>query len=283
MKNLDPGEKQQQALPVCVYREFHRIAASAPSSALDLDKAIAQLLTIAFFFCMRSCKYSDVQGDRWTKLLCVRNLRFFMANNQDITDKIPYLHLAETVTITLEFQKRDVRNDIISHQRSNDKHGAGDMCPVRAAAFLIQRLSSYANSLFKNFKDTPINLVWSGDDYYTIPSSLILQRIRSVVDHLGFEKLGFTSADVGTHSNLSGGAMGMFLAGTPVYTLMLMGRWSSDAFMHYIRKQVLKLSHGISSKMLTFDEFYTVPDFVHSHANGGLAHRQASLWLHLTT
>jgi hypothetical protein len=67
--------------------------------------------------------------------------------------------------------------------------------------------------------------------------------------------------------------MGMFLAGTPVYTIMLMGRWSSDAFMRYIRKQVLSLSHGIAMKMLTFEEFYTVPDFVHTAADSDLRSR----------
>ena len=61
----------------------------------------------------------------------------------------------------------------------------------------------------------------------------------------------------------------MVLAGTPVYTIMLMGRWSSDAFMRYIRKQVLSLSHGIAMK-LTFEEFYTVPDFVHTSDDGDL-------------
>ncbi len=62
--------------------------------------------------------------------------------------------------------------------------------------------------------------------------------------------------------------MGMFHAGTPVYTIMLIGHWSSDAFMRYLRKQVLALSHGIAAKMLTFEEFYTVPDFVHTAADG---------------
>jgi len=61
--------------------------------------------------------------------------------------------------------------------------------------------------------------------------------------------------------------MGMFLAGTPLYTIMLMGRWSSDALMRYIRKQVLQVSHGISTKMLTYNEFYTLPDFIHSNAD----------------
>jgi len=271
MKNCDPGEKQQKALPVKVYREFHKIASSSPSTTLDLDRAVAHLLTLAFFFCMRSCEYSDVQGERRTKLLCVRNLRFFV-KNQDITRHIAHLHLATAVTITFEFQKRDIRDDIISHQRSGDTQEGKEMCPVLAAAAIVQRLSTYSHP-YPCFGDVPINLVWSGDGYYTIPSSLILQRIRSVVDLIGADTLGFTSADVGTHSNRSGGAMGMFLAGTPVYTIMLMGRWSSDAFMRYIRKQVLQLSHGISTKMLTHEEFYTVPEFAHSSADGNLSNR----------
>jgi hypothetical protein len=45
-----------------------------------------------------------------------------------------------------------------------------------------------------------------------------------------------------------------------------MGRW-------YIRKQVLQLSHGIATKMLTFEEFYTVPDFIHSDADGNIKNR----------
>jgi hypothetical protein len=62
----------------------------------------------------------------------------------------------------------------------------------------------------------------------------------------------------------------MFLAGTLVYTIMLMGCWSSDAFMRYIRKQVLSLSHGISAKMLTYEKFFMVPNFVHTSSDGDM-------------
>ncbi len=108
---------------------------------------------------------------------------------------------------------------------------------------------------------------------FSIPSTMILDRIRSAVRSLGKERLGFSEDEVGTHSNRSGGAMGMYLAGTPVYTIMLLGRWSSDAFMRYIRKQVLTMSHGVSSKMITYEEFYTVPDFVHHAVDGDLRTR----------
>jgi hypothetical protein len=63
MKNSDPGEVQQKALPVCVYRELHRVVSSTPLKNSDLDIAVADLLTLAYFFCMRSCEYLDVQGE----------------------------------------------------------------------------------------------------------------------------------------------------------------------------------------------------------------------------
>ncbi len=119
-------------------------------------------------------------------------------------------------------------------------------------------------------RDTPINFVMLGASYYTIPGSVFLTKIRTAVQTLGYEKLGFHPEDVGTHSNHLGEAMGISLAGTPVYTIMLMGRWSSDTFMRYIHKQVLSFSHGIAAKMLTYEEFYTVPDFVHTAADGDL-------------
>jgi hypothetical protein len=146
------------------------------------------------------------------------------------------------------------------------------MCPVRAAAEIVKRIHSY-NIPKDKIRDTPINYIEVDQKGFTIPSSVILLKIRQAVSNLGHELLGFSPDDVGTHSNRSGGAMGMFLAGTPVYTIMLMGRWSSDAFMRYIRKQVLSLSHGIAMKMLTFEQFYTVPDFVHTAADGDLRAR----------
>jgi hypothetical protein len=268
MRNLDPGEQQQKALPVSVYRELHRVA---QSSSLILDSVVAWLQTMAFFWCMRSCEFSDVQGDRRTKILCVRNFRFFDQKNKDISHLWSEIDKAVTVSITFEFQKKEVRNDTISHQRSGDSIGLGEMCPVLATTKLISRIKSYRIPPEK-LSDTPINYVEFDGKGFTIPSSLILQKIRQAVTTLGQSVLGFSAKEVGTHSNYSGGTMGMFLSGTPVYTIMLMGRWSSDSFMRYIRKQVLSLSHGIAKKMLTYEQFFTAPDFVHTSADGDTRH-----------
>ncbi len=52
--------------------------------------------------------------------------------------------------------------------------------------------------------------------------------------------------------------MAMYLAGVPVFTIMLLGRWSSDAFLRYIRKQVKEFSSRISEMMNRQDNFYTL-------------------------
>jgi hypothetical protein len=53
--------------------------------------------------------------------------------------------------------------------------------------------------------------------------------------------------------------MAMYLAGVLVSMIMLLGRWSSDAFMHYIRKQVKKFSIVIGSRMIQHENFFTIP------------------------
>ena len=52
--------------------------------------------------------------------------------------------------------------------------------------------------------------------------------------------------------------MAMYLNGVPVYTIMLLGRWSSDAFLRYIRKQVESFGSGVSSKMIVTSCFLHV-------------------------
>eukprot|EP00978_Attheya_sp_CCMP212_P014459 scaffold36887_cov24-Attheya_sp.AAC.1 len=57
--------------------------------------------------------------------------------------------------------------------------------------------------------------------------------------------------------------MAMYLAGVPVFTIMLIGRWSSDAFLRYIRRQAQEFSSGVSSKMILAPDYFTIPDAGH--------------------
>jgi len=73
---------------------------------------------------------------------------------------------------------------------------------------------------------------------------------------VGPDTLSFTAKEIGLHSARSGAAMAMYLVHIPVFTIMLLGRWSIDAFLRYIRKQVKELSNGVSSKMINKETFF---------------------------
>lgn len=53
--------------------------------------------------------------------------------------------------------------------------------------------------------------------------------------------------------------MAMHLAGIPISTIKLTGRWSIDALMDYIRPQVAKFSAFLSKSMISNSYFFTIP------------------------
>jgi hypothetical protein len=93
----------------------------------------------------------------------------------------------------------------------------------------------------------------------------LLNRIRLAAATLGEEELGFHPNSIGLHLARSGAVMAMYLAGVPVFTIMLLGRWSSDAFVCYIRKQVQEFSKGVSQKMISNERFFTISGDLPSH------------------
>jgi hypothetical protein len=74
-----------------------------------------------------------------------------------------------------------------------------------------------------------------------------------------FLEKGIRKEEIGTHSLRAGAAMAMYLGECPVYVIMMIGRWSNDAFLSYIRKQVEQFSHKVSSKMLQFQFHWHLP------------------------
>ncbi len=84
---------------------------------------------------------------------------------------------------------------------------------------------------------------------------MIVNLIHDGVVAIGETKLGTNQSKIGSKSIRSGAAMAMYLAGTPVFLIMLVRRWSSTAFLKYIRKQVQEFLHRISSKMIEIQSF----------------------------
>lgn len=93
---------------------------------------------------------------------------------------------------------------------------------------------------------TSFDTFFDGNKHWQIRTSQILSTIQAVVATCGKDTLGYSAKDVGTRSICSSAAMSTYLAGVlPIYTVMLLGCWSSDAFLrYYIWRQVQEFSSG---------------------------------------
>ena len=89
---------------------------------------------------------------------------------------------------------------------------------------------------------TKINAGQLGKKIYYVKREYLMTHLKYTVNNM--EGLGFTGEEVGTHSIRSSLAMALYLARRPVSTIMLLGRWSSDAFLLYIRRQVQEFFGG---------------------------------------
>jgi len=254
-KAHDSNENRQKAIPISVIRQIHKLYSL---SGDPLSIAASQLIIGAFFFAMRSCEYSKTTSpleSKRTQILTLGDIRFFK-NYQLINHNDPELQNADIVSITFRSQKNNEKNQTISMHRSKDSV----ICPVVTWASIVSRIRSYKNS-----SDTSqVNCYMTRRGNLThITSNQIRTKIRAAAAVIGENSLGFKIDEIGCHSLRSGSAMAMYLAGVPITTIQLIGRWKSDAFMRYIREQVDCFTENISSKMMSVQNFYTIPDNMH--------------------
>jgi hypothetical protein len=98
-------------------------------------------------------------------------------------------------------------------------------------ATIVQRVESYPGTM----DDTEVNTFHFEGKTTKIQGATALSHLRAAVRAIGKDKLGFGPEDMWLHSIHSGAAMAMYLGAVPIFTIMLIGRWSSDAFLHYTR------------------------------------------------
>jgi hypothetical protein len=243
--NLDPSKRQQKAIPLKLLQKMTQRQSKVPGLI-----AYHELTILAYFFAMRSCEYLKTPGERRTNPLRLRNL-VFRTKNKVVPHDDPNLHLADTISITFEYQKRDLRDDSVTQSKSGDAH----LCPVRAAAAVVKRLRSFGakpDAHIFTYADENGNV-------RELTAKAALMHLRDFIGTVN-DNYGLNKEDIGLHSIRASAAMGMYLNGIPVYTIMLLGRWSSDAFLLYIRKQVTEFSNNVSRKMIKNPVYHHVPD-----------------------
>ena len=107
--------------------------------------------------------------------------------------------------------------------------------------------------------ETKVSAYWQDGKIKHLTSQNTISALRDAVSAIGEESLGFKASQVDCHSIRLGADMVMYLGECPIYTIMLIGRWSSDAFLRCTRKQVEQFSHNVSNTRIHVMSYRHIP------------------------
>ena len=235
-KEADPPTKRQASLPLVV---FDHLLAQTDSS---VGEAVGQLAGGALFFAMRSCEYSTT-GERnpKTKRLRLRNITFYDEGGKRITTR---LAMAKTVKVTFKNQKNGEKMESIVRTRKKE---FTELDPVVLWARVVTRIQKMEGTGPNTF----VNTVCENGRLYEITAAMVRSHIKAAVQVLNDRgnDTRVSPHEVGTHSIRSSFATLLANRGVNEKKIMLHGRWKSDTFMKYIRKDVVNLD--ITTKIST--------------------------------
>jgi hypothetical protein len=239
----------------------------------ETQKATSQHIIAAFFFACRSCEYLKVPNpqDKKTKILTLENIAFYLDSKEIPHSLASALSSADRVSVTFVTQKNGRIVDTITQEKTDH----ATLCPVIQWAAIVNRINSYKGTT----PATPVSAMWTSNKPTHMTSKMIKTALRVGAVAFGETKLRIQKHEVGTHSIRSGSAMAMYLGGVPVFAIMMIGRWSSDAFMKYICEQIKEFTFNISKKMLTMQHFRHIPNKASNNPNKKKYGRLASLML----
>jgi hypothetical protein len=270
--NTDPAPQRQKAITPKLLRYLFQSTGLATDNLRDSAPAVMADITIAgFFFAMRSCEYSTTPVPGKTKIIILSGIVFRTESKQliDPTDPI-LLVLAQYVTITFVDQKTGKKMDPRTQQRTDHPF----LCPVLRYASVIQRI----HRLVPHWNpQTQVNTLRVDRKTFHITNTFVRKLLRATCQNFGGKAtFGFDPAEIGNKSIRSGAAMALFLQNVSSTRIMLLGRWASEAFLVYIRPQVLEWTNNMSRDMINIDSFFQADMSQPTTAPANAPRRQAN-------
>jgi hypothetical protein len=254
-RNTDPGTHHQLALPFAILKQMVTRPAYTQTTIV-----FHQLMLLAFFFALRSCEYLNVgdkdpftQPSRRTWPLRKRNVRFWR-NHRLVPHTDPSLASSHSVTLDFEFQKTDKCGESVTQSRTS--HPV--YCPVKAAAARIQHMQLDVDRGLLTDDSYLYEFYETDGKKAELTGKRALIMLREFITSIDYKALGLTPKRIGLHSLRASAAMALFLNGISPYIIMLLGRWSSNAFLRYLRTQVEEFNLKLSSIMINNSEYHYV-------------------------
>lgn len=227
------------------------VLAGAIASQIVPQIAIANMITLAFFFLLRPGEYTGTRNEYSSPFrLCDvalksgnQRLNLFTASDND-------LRAATSCTLEFTTQKNAVRGEVIALSRS----GNPQFCPVRCLVDQVLHLRSHGAA-----PTTPLATYWHNDRLVPIKPADITTALRAATNTLG-PLYGFLPQDISARSLRASGAMALLCAQVDSDVIRLLGRWRSDEMLRYLHVQAEPVMRHFSSRMITGGNFTLHPN-----------------------
>ena len=200
-----------------------------------------------FFFAARCCEYCKTAKEGKTKRVQIGDLRFLKTRTREVEiDEGTDLSKVKYVSITF----RDQKNGRKMETRTQGRTGDPVFDPVLRLASAVRRIKRNVSDWKR---DTDICTIGKRANVLRLTDKIVLETIRSVCRiGGGKDAFGFGPDEIGNRSLRSGAAMTLALSkkNWNSIQIMILGRWNSDAFMRYLRPQVLELTSDMAADMI---------------------------------
>ena len=281
-RNEDPATVKK--LPIEVDVAEYLVDDAAGNNASALDKRVADLTLVAFYYLLRVGEYTSryrnskeaKPGSKSAKKRRKKTVNFRVSDvtffKKDAAGRLRQLPpearaadimSADGATLLLTEQKNGWKNVCI-HQQAT---GHARKCPVRALGRIILEIRKCTTSRVEwlsAFKGA------NGIQHVT-PRDISI-AIKRAASALEYEELrGIPIDRIDTHSLRAGGANALSLAGLSEYQIQKMGRWRSETFKEYISDQLSSFTDGMSKAMSTTFKFVNIAAGTLKDVTGSIA------------
>jgi hypothetical protein len=251
-KKEDPPPNRVKPVPVQVIR---RIAFIAQHGTCEHQKAIADMIILAFFFLLRPGEYTDTSTSARNPDKApfrLGDVQLFVGNTRLDILRAPeaVLWTANFGSLTFDDQKNSVRGEVIGLAISGDPY----LCPVKALVRRILHLRPHITH-----HNIPLARVFLRTNTSSVRPSDITATLRHSVTFLGPE-LGFLSSDVSARCLRASGANALLNSNVDTDIISLIGRWRSDEMLRYLHVQNRELMKDYSRLMLSGGAYTLIPN-----------------------
>jgi hypothetical protein len=198
---------------------------------LEMAKATADLILIAFYYLLRVGEYTHKAANNNSKQTVefraedVTFFKRFQGKLRQLPREAPDEDImsADSSTLKIDNQKNGLHGVCINHEHNGDEI----FSPVRGLGRRYLHLRHHGGP---NYQSLPLSMVFQDGKRRNVTDKEIRAALKSAAAQLDYPSRGIPIERVDTHSLRCGGANALSLAGYSDRHIQKLGRWRGETF-----------------------------------------------------